>query len=168
MPTGKEVRFGEQEVIVSKTDAKGRITYANDVFMRVAGYTERELMGKAHSIVRHPDMPRCAFKYVWDVIASGQEIFAYVINQTKSGDYYWVFAHITPRFDAAGKVVGYHSSRRCPKREAIEKIAPIYAQLVGIERSHSDRHAGIEASLAALVKTLHDAKVSYEEFVFSL
>lgn len=77
-PTGKERFFNENELIVSKTDTGGRITYANDVFLRVAGLTENDALGAPHSLIRHPDMPRAVFKLLWDTIASGQEIFAYV------------------------------------------------------------------------------------------
>jgi PAS domain S-box-containing protein len=94
--TGVERTFVENEIIVSKTDLKGRITYANDVFIKLAGFTETELLGQPHSIIRHPEMPRCVFKLLWDTIAEGGEIFAYVVNRSKNGDHYWVFAHVTP------------------------------------------------------------------------
>ena len=110
--TGVERTFGDDEIIVSKTDTKGRITYANRVFQQVAGYTEDELLGKAHSIVRHPDMPRCVFKFLWDTIGAGNEVFAYVLNKAKNGDHYWVFAHVTPTFDDHGRIISYHSNRR--------------------------------------------------------
>ena len=78
--TGVERHFDEHEIIVSKTDLKGRITYANDTFLRVAGYRERDILGQPHSIIRHPDMPRCVFALLWQTIEAGREIFAYVIN----------------------------------------------------------------------------------------
>lgn len=168
MARGKEATFGADEVIVSKTDTKGRITYANDVFLRIAGYTEDEVLGKAHSVIRHPDMPRCVFKLLWDVIGGGSEIFAYVKNQTKDGGYYWVFAHVTPRFDSRGNIIGYHSNRRCPRREAIAKVEPLYNQLLQIERQNSDRKAGLDASTAALLQILGKAGLSYEQFVLGL
>lgn len=86
--TGKEVFFKPEEIIVSKTDLKGRITYANRVFLDISGFTEAELLGKPHSILRHPEMPRCVFKLLWDTIQNGSEIFAYVINRCKNGDHY--------------------------------------------------------------------------------
>ena len=101
--TGREVRFDEEELIVSKTDAQGRITYCNDVFIRISGYTERELLGAPHSLIRHPDMPRAVFKLLWDTIASGEECFAYVVNRAKSGDHYLVRAHLTPPLHARGR-----------------------------------------------------------------
>jgi PAS domain S-box-containing protein len=87
------------------------ITYANQVFVRVAGYSEQELPGQAHNLIRHSDMPRCVIKLLWVTISQGNEIFAYVINLSRNGDHYWVLAHVTPSFDAAGKITNYHSSR---------------------------------------------------------
>jgi PAS domain S-box-containing protein len=110
-PTGRERTWGDEELIVSKTDLKGIITYANRTFLSVAGYTEQEILGKPHSIIRHPDMPRCVFKLLWDTIESGNEIFAYVKNMAKNGDHYWVFAHVTPTLDAHGNIIGYHANR---------------------------------------------------------
>ena len=98
-PTGRERMFGEDEIIVSKTDLKGRITYANSVFLRVAGYAEEDVLGQPHSMIRHPGMPRAVFKLLWETIAGGREIFAYVKNMARDGDHYWVFAHVTPSFD---------------------------------------------------------------------
>ncbi len=115
VPTGIERHFGEDEIIVSKTDLQGKITYANDVFIRVSGYSEEELIGAPHSLIRHPDMPRAVFKLLWDTLAAGEEIFAYVNNLAASGDNYWVFAHVTPSLGADGKVIGYHSNRRVPE-----------------------------------------------------
>ncbi len=74
-PTGRERTFHEDEIIVSKTDLKGVITYANQVFVRVAGYSEQELLGQPHNLIRHPDMPKCVFKLLWDTISQGNEIF---------------------------------------------------------------------------------------------
>src|SRR3546814_20818773 len=77
-------------------------------------YSERDLIDQPHSIVRHPDMPRCVFQLLWQTIAAGNEIFAYVKNIAKNGDYYWVFAHVTPSYDANGKIDSYNSTRRLP------------------------------------------------------
>src|SRR5579871_768605 len=142
--TGLERRFPDDEIIVSKTDPRGRLTYVNDVFLQVSGFTEDELIGQPHSIIRHPEMPRCIFKLLWDTIASGQELFAYVNNQAKNGDNYWVFAHVTPTVDRAGTIVGYHSNRRSPKAKAIEQIKPLYTALLAEEQRHADRKAGMQ------------------------
>lgn len=167
-PTGREITFDPEQVIVSKTDLRGRITYANDVFMHVAGYTEEELLDQPHSIIRHPDMPRCVFKLVWDTIAAGHEIFGYVVNLAKNGDAYWVLAHITPTFDERGTIIAYHSMRRSPGRDQIEKIRAIYRTLLQEEQKHATKQDGIAASTALLTKVLADAGVTYEQFVFSL
>ena len=74
--TGVERHFDDDEIIVSKTDLKGRITYGNRVFFRLAGYTEKECLGQPHSLIRHPEMPRCIFKLLWDTVEDKQEIFA--------------------------------------------------------------------------------------------
>lgn len=167
--TGVERTFGDDEIIVTKTDTKGRITYANEVFLRIAGLTESEVLGQAHNIVRHPAMPRAVFKLLWDTLESGREIFAYVVNRAKNGDHYWVFAHATPTFDQDGRIIGYHSNRRSPDRTALEAIQPIYRALLEIEARHgSDWRAGMDASLAHLMTTLDAAGKPYDEFVFSI
>ena len=167
--TGVERFFDINEVIVSKTDLKGRITYANEVFQRIAGYTEQELLGAPHSIVRHPAMPRCVFKLLWDTLAAGEEIFAYVINRCKNGDHYWVFAHVTPSFDEQGNIVSYHSSRRVPRREVVEGvITPLYQQLLDVENSFANSKEGMAASFQAVLDLLNEKGVSYDELIFSL
>ncbi len=166
--TGREVKFGQDEIIVSKTDLKGRITYANEVFCRVAGYSEDELLGKNHNIIRHPDMPRCVFKFLWDTIQGGDEVFAYVINQTKHGDFYWVFAHVTPSFDDHDNIIGYHSNRRVPNREVLGQIKTLYRTLLAEEQKHRNPKEQWRASMPLMVKFLEDQGQTYEELIFSM
>lgn len=167
--TGVERFFEEDEIIVSKTDTKGIITYGNTVFFRLAGYTERDLIGKPHNIIRHPDMPRAVFKLLWDTLATGKEIFAYVVNRAANGDHYWVFAHVTPSRDASGNVVGYHSNRRVPNRQVLEgTIIPLYASLREEERRHSNPKAGLDASFSMLTGLLEEKGMAYDELIFSL
>ena len=167
-PTGKERAFPEDEIIVSKTDTKGRLTYVNDVFLSVSGFSEPELIGQPHSLIRHPEMPRCVFKLLWDTIASGKELFAYVVNLAKNGDHYWVLAHVTPDIAPDGQIVGYHSNRRVPRREALAKIQPLYQSLLKIEAAAADRKQGMEAAYAALVDQLKREGKPYAEFVLGL
>ncbi len=167
-PTGREVTFEKHEVIVSKTDLKGIITYANPVFLKIAGFTEEEVLGQPHNIIRHPDMPRCVFKLLWDVLQSGQEIFAYVINQCKNGDHYWVFAHVTPTFNDMGEIISYHSNRRVPDQSAIDAIVPIYALLKEKEDSYTDWREGMQAATELLGAHLKELNMPYEEFIFTL
>jgi PAS domain S-box-containing protein len=166
--TGVERTFRPEEIIVSKTDTTGRITYANEVFQRVSGYREHELLGKPHNLIRHPRMPRCVFKLLWDTIGAGREIFAYVLNRARNGDEYWVLAHVTPTFDARGKIVSYHSNRRAPRRDATDRAAALYAQLLAEEDRHADRREAMEASTRMLLETLDRIGKPYDEFVFSL
>ncbi len=167
-PTGIERTFAHDDVIVSKTDTKGVITYANDVFLDIAGLTEDQVIGAPHSIIRHPAMPRAVFKLLWDTVAKGDEIFAYVLNMAVTGDHYWVFAHVTPTFDRDGGITGYHSNRRVPDPKAISVIQPLYAQLKAIEDRASDRARGLQESFSAVVSLLREKGMSYDEFVFSL
>ncbi|WP_046867066.1 PAS domain-containing protein [Microvirga massiliensis] len=167
-PTGRESPFSSDEIIVSKTDPKGRITYANDVFVRVSGYSVPELLGQPHSIIRHPDMPRCVFKLLWDTIQAGEEIFAYVLNMARNGDHYWVFAHVSATRDASGTIVGYHSNRRKPSDAQIAAITPIYRDLLREEHRPANRKDGMTNAGAMLASLLRQKGTSYDEFVFSL
>lgn len=166
--TGREIMFGTEELLVTKTDLTGRITYANDVFLRVAGYGEGEVVGQPHSFIRHPEMPRAVFKLLWDSIQGGREIFAYVVNGTKHGDHYWVFAHVTPTVDTHATITGYHSSRRCPDRAQVEKVKGLYERMLSAERGHARKADAIAASMQVLQLAIAERHTSYEEFVFSL
>jgi len=167
-PTGLERTFEDDEIIVSKTDLQGRITYANHIFMRVSGYTEDELLGKPHNLIRHPDMPRCVFKLLWDTLNAGNEIFAYVNNLCKNGDNYWVLAHVTPSFDASGNIISFHSSRRVPEPSAILKVKELYQSLKQIEDSSADWRIGMQKATLALISQLEEAGIQYDEYVFAL
>lgn len=166
-PTTVERSMREDDFIVSKTTAKGIITYGNPIFIEFSGYTEAELLGTQHNIVRHPDMPRAAFKLAWDTIESGREFFGYVKNMAKDGSFYWVFTHITPDFDRNKRIVGYTSVRRCPRRDAISKIEPVYRQMLAAEHAAGARDA-IAAGIKVLLDLLQQTGMSYEELVFSL
>lgn len=166
--TGNERFFDHDELIVSKTDTKGRITYANEVFTRISLYAEHELLGRSHNIVRHPDMPRCVFKFLWDRISVGHEVFVYLNNRCKNGDHYWVFAHVTPSFDERGQITGYHSSRRVPDTSAIDQLMPLYTELLKIESRHHTPRDQWAASLPVFERKLETLGLSYDELIFSL
>ena len=167
-PTGRERFFDEEEIIVSKTDLKGIITYANQVFIRISGYTEEELLGQNHNLIRHPAMPRCVFKLLWDTLEAKQEVFAYVLNMAKGGDHYWVHAHVTPTVGAGGRVVGYHSNRRVPERAAVAAAADLYAALLQEEQRHGDWREGMSAGGRMLGGLLASKQMEYDEFFFSI
>lgn len=167
-PTGVERHFDAGELIVSKTDPKGIITYANDVFLRVSGYAEPDVLGKPHNIIRHPAMPRSVFKLMWDTLQSGQEIFAYVNNLAADGANYWVLAHMTPSYDPSGRHVGYHSSRRVPERDAVKTASALYSSLCAVEARHSRTPDAIAAGTEEFERRLDDLGFTYDRFVWSL
>ena len=167
-PTGVERKLGEEEIIVSKTDASGRITYVNQTLLKISDYTEADLIGQQHSIVRHPEMPRSVFKLLWETIQSGQEIFAYVVNLAKNGDHYWVFAHITPTFDGEGNIIGFHSNRRAPSAKGVQNAQALYKILLEEERRYPDRRKGMLSATELLQSMLTDKQVEYNEFALSL
>lgn len=167
VPTGIEERFEHDELIVSKTDLKGHLTYANDVFCRVSGFAYDELIGKPHNIIRHPDAPRGVFKLLWDTLGRGDEIFAYIKNISKTGGYYWVLAHVSPTHGPDGRVIGYHSNRRAPDAAVLRQVVPLYEQMLAAERGLAAK-AAADASLAVLENVLAQQGCTYEEFVWSL
>ncbi len=167
--TGREVYFNDDDIIVSKTDLKGRLTYCNDVFLSIAGYTEEECLGQQHSMIRHPDMPRCIFKLLWDTIQNGTEIFAYVINRCKNGDHYWVYAHVTPSFDTTGKIIGFHSNRRIPNKQVLkDTIIPLYEKLKSEEDRAGNRKEGLLRSSQMIESMLEEQGMEYDEWILTL
>ena len=121
----KETLLQEDSFLVSETDAKGRIIFANEEFCQVAEYDLEDLLGKPHNLVRHKDMPRAAFKDLWDTVQSGKVWHGYVKNATKSGGFYWVFATVYPFKNEAGEQC-YLSCRRKPAREKVEEMSALY------------------------------------------
>lgn len=167
-PTGVERKLGEEDIIVSKTDPSGRIMYVNQTLLKISDFTEADLIGQQHSIVRHPEMPRSVFKLLWETVQSGQEIFAYVVNLTKFGDHYWVFAHITPTFGADGSIIGFHSNRRAPDRAGVQSAQALYKVLLEEEQRYADRRKGMLSATELLQSMLADKGKEYDEFVFTL
>jgi len=167
-PTGEERTWSRDELIVSKTDARGVITYANDVFLEVSRYSLPELVGQPHNIIRHPEMPRAVFQLLWDTLAARREVFAYINNLASDGANYWVLAHVTPSYGAGRSVVGYHSNRRVPARAAIERLTPLYARLVAEERKHPNARAAVEASSRLMAELIAEQAPSYDDFIWSI
>ena len=167
VPTQVERVLADNEFIISKTDAKGKITYGNREFKDYSGFSESELLGIQHNIVRHPDMPRAVFKLLWDEVQAGREVFAFVKNMSKDGSFYWVFANVTPSLDRHENVVGYFSVRRKPNRNALPQVAGLYQKMLAAERLAGARDA-IGASTQILVDALKSARMNYEEWVLKL
>jgi len=148
----EEIQLDPKRYIVSQTDAKGKITYCNDYFMEVSGYQEDELIGVAHNIVRHPDMPKIVFKLLWQTISSDKNINAVVKNLAKDGRYYWIFTAFEIRKNTdTGEIIGYHAARKSISKHVIEIIAELYAQLLKIEQKD-----GIDASEKYLIEFLKE------------
>ena len=167
-PTQHERRLGEDDFIVSKTDTSGRITYVNRIFMDIAVYPESELLGVQHNIIRHPDMPRGVFRFLWDTLKAGEEFSGFVKNMSADGGYYWVFANITPDYDNKDKLIGYYSVRRKPPQSAINTITPIYQEMLAIERQSSAKEAPSK-SIAYLVDVVKQSGAKdYNSLVMNL
>ena len=158
-PTNKEYEINENAFLVSKTDTKGIITYCNEPFMNAAGGGEKDLLGKPHNIVRHPDMPRVIFKLLWEKIRNKKEIFAYVKNMRFDGGFYWVYANVTASLDERDSIIGYYSVRRKVNPKALEIIKPLYEKLLSLESK-----GGMSESEKYLNQLLKDRGESYEEF----
>ncbi|HEX5793004.1 MAG TPA: PAS domain-containing protein, partial [Rheinheimera sp.] len=126
--SNEEVSFGAEQELVSTTDLRGVITYANPAFCQVAGFSSEELIGKNHNIVRHPDMPAAAFADLWQKLKQGQSWRGLVKNRCKDGRYYWVDAFVTPIYQQQ-KLVGYQSVRVKPDAKLIERANNSYPQL---------------------------------------
>ncbi len=159
----KEVKLSDDDFIVSKTDTKGNIIYCNEIFTKMAGYSAAELIGANHNLIRHPDMPRIAFKVLWGLIKEKKEFFGLVKNLMKDGGYYWVLAYITADLDSNGKIISYTSVRRKPPQTAIDAITPIYKLLVDAEKQ-----GGMDASARILNDYLQENNTTYEELVINL
>ena len=151
--TDKEVLMKKSEILVTRTDLKGRITYVNDAFVAISGFTREELIGSSHNIVRHPDMPTAAFDDLWTTIKQGKPWSAPVKNRTKSGDYYWVEANVVPIYQN-GVLHEYLSARYAPNREQITHAENVYKKLnANIAKL---RPTGI----AAVAKTVSETAIS--------
>ncbi len=167
VPTKKEIRLTDNDLLISKTDSKGYITYCNRTFMRISGYSEKELLNTQHSVIRHPDMPRGVYRHLWQTLEQSKEYFGYLKNLSSDGSYYWVFTHITPDHDPDRTLHGYHSVRRKARQSSIAIIEPIYKEMLAIEqREH--RTKGPDLSLAYMHEKLNEFSIDYEHFVLHI
>lgn len=131
----KEVR--NIDLIVSKADKEGNITYVNPIFLKISGYTQGELYDKPHSILRHPDMPKVIFKYLWTNINMGNDVVAYVKNLCKDGSFYWVIATVKMAKNPDGSFRNFMSTRKCITQSAKTVISELYAKLLEVEKNDS-------------------------------
>ncbi|MFT5661929.1 MAG: PAS domain S-box-containing protein [Sulfurimonas sp.] len=158
-----EIFMNEDDLIVSKTDLNGKITYGNEYFIKMSGYSEQELLDSPHNILRHENMPRVVFQLLWERIKNKKSINAYVKNKTKNGDFYWVFANVTASLDKNENLIGYYSVRRKPSSKALQAIEELYKEL-----RQAESKGGIQESSKVLEEKLHYAGISYDEFIIAL
>ncbi len=164
--TSLEKKMQPDDMIVSKTDTKGRITYCNNTFIDFSGYNEEELLGQPHNIIRHPDMPRAVFRFMWETLQQENEFFGFVKNLRKDGGFYWVFANVTPSFNGDSCLLGYFSVRRYPQPDAVELLQHLYQRMCEIEAQHSSSQQAMDASTEILLEAVADHG-GYNEFVCS-
>lgn len=166
-PTNKFREMREDDFIVSKTDLKGRITYCNKIFTEFSKFSEKELIGSQHNIIRHPHMPRAIFKLLWDTVQANHELFAYVLNMAKDGSGYWVFANVSISTDEQGKPLAYYSVRRKPRASGVKLITEIYREMVAIEQRVGTKD-GMAASMEYFRSIYGKGGMSYEEFIHTI
>lgn len=166
-PTSVEHKMALDSIIVSKTDLKGRITYANRTFMTLSEYSIEDLINIQHNIIRHPDMPRAVFKLLWSTLKQGNEFFGFVKNMCANGDCYWVFANVTIDYDLNGKPRGYYSVRRQPSDKSVAIISNIYEEMLAIEKK-AGTQSGMDKSLAYLNEFLAGNGISYNDYILDL
>ena len=154
-----EIEVREGDILVSMTDVKGKIVYANDLFCKTAGFTREELLGKAHNIVRHPDMPKTIFKVLWDAVLDGKPVSAFVKNSVHGGGYYWVRAFVMPVLKN-GKISHIISYRRRISNSQKKVLEELYRTLFEYEKTHN-----LEESYTFFMNFLDERKLTYQQFL---
>ncbi len=162
-PIDEEIVLDPFKTIMSKTNKKGIIEFANEYFMEISGYKEWELMGQPHNVIRHPDMPKIMFKILWDRLFNGQNIHAIVKNLAKDGRYYWVVTDFKIKYDEDGDIKALYSRRKAIPQQVKDFFTKFYDKLIAIEK-----RGGMTASGAYLTGFLEDYGKSYDEFILDL
>jgi len=161
-PIENEIILDPSKVIMSKTDQKGIIMYANDYFMEICGYEEFELMGKPHNVIRHPDMPKVIFKFIWEKLHKGENVFAIVKNLAKDGSYYWVMTTFETTFDDDGKILYHYARRKAIPSKVKKKVAALYKKIKKIENQDE------KVAEKYLYGYLENLGIKYDQAVLSL
>jgi PAS domain S-box-containing protein len=162
-PNDKQLYFEKDEILVSKTNLTGHIIYGNLLFIKLSGYSDNEILGQPHNMIRHPDMPKIIFQTLWSVIQNKKEINAFVKNLAKDGSFYWVFANITPSYNKNNDIIGFYSVRRQPNLKAIEIIKPLYQAL-----KQAETIGGVYESRKVLHSILEKYQMNFEELMYYL
>ena len=158
-PTDVEYPVTSVDIIVSKGNEAGDITYANPIFYKIAGYTQSEMIEQPHSMIRHPDMPKIIFNYLWTSLKDKKDVMTFVKNLRKDGSFYWVFAHVRPALNPDGTLRNYVSTRKSMSSSARVTIEALYAKLRDIEDA-----SGMDESLPALKEFLKEKGGSIDTF----
>lgn len=159
-PIDEEVVWDKSKIIKSKTDSKGIISYVNNVFVDVCGYSKEELLGKPHNIIRHPDMPKVIFKVLWENLQKGLNFNAIVKNLAKSGKYYWIITNFDIFKTPNGIPSDFLGVRNSVPNEVVEEVAPLYEELLKVEKEK-----GVEESEKLLHELLKDKGGDYTTYV---
>ncbi len=162
-PLNEEIILSPARYIMSKTDPKGIIEYANEYFIEISEYSEFELMGQPHNIIRHPDMPQTIFKLMWERLHKGENIYALVKNLAKSGKYYWVLTSFKTKYDEDGNIISHHSFRKAAPPQAVKKIERLYKVLRNIEHT-----SGMNVAVKYFLGLLEDKGKTYDEFILDI
>lgn len=157
----QEVDWDKTTTILSKTDHRGIIEYCNEGFCNVSGYSDEELMGSNHNIVRHPDMPKVLFKALWDCLKNDQPISAIVKNKSKSGKYYWVQAQFKTLISDGDRY--YFSVRTGVSPDRVAKVEGLYKKLLELEKTE-----GMAQSEAYLTSFLKEHNTTYNDLILSI
>lgn len=160
----EEVKWDKSQTIISKTDSHGTILYMNDAFEQASEYNKIELIGEAHNIIRHPDMPKVIFKTLWENLKKGENFHAFIKNLTRTGRYYWVITDFDVDKDEKGKITGYTGRRRALPNSIVKKIAPLYKTLLEIEQIKGEKAS--ELYFNSYLK--EEINKPYKDFVIDL
>lgn len=160
VPIDKEVLVDPSKTIMSKTNAKGIIEYANDYFVELSGYEEYELMGKSHNIVRHPDMPKTIFKIMWENLKDGKNVHTLIKNLTKEGKYYWVLTHFEFKTNVHNEIMSYYSRRKAIPKNLITRVEELYKIVKIIEETK-----GADLAYSYLKGLLEEKNYTFNELI---
>ena len=162
-PILEEIVLDPAKTIMSKTNKKGIIEYANEYFMEISGYEEFELIGQPHNMIRHPDMPKVIFKLMWEKLLNKENVHAIVKNLSKDGRFYWVITDFEVRTDEEGEITALFARRKAAPRATIAAIQNLYRKLVSIEEAKN-----IEFSQKYFEGFLEEKGLDYEEYIESI
>ena len=157
-----EVKVPAGELIVTKTNTEGTMTYGSQSFFQLTGYKEAELLGQSHQILHHPDVPKAYYKLLLDFNANGREYFGVYKAKTKQGNYYWGFVHVTPNHNGKKQLLGYQSITRPAKPQAVDEFSEWYRQMRDIERNNKT-----SKSVDFIFDQIAKKGLNYSEFLFS-